>query len=584
MVYQALLFCPDEKTARIATQILSELDFAVILCADPFAAVKKLMDEHFDAIVVDCDNEQNATLLFQSGRNAGGNHGPLALAIAEGQAGVAKALRIGANLVLTKPINLEQAKGTLRVARGLLRRGQGLNSAAANRAVDPSVNPVPGLTRSTASAAGTAAAVAVSAATVRHRGFKPRAVPPRRPSPPEAGADQNRFDQSRLDQKRIDQDRISELDAVLFKAEEEISSPPRAIPAAQTFQPKHSSGAFAGSGAGAASAPARAPDKSPSSVLEAETAAESVDSVASDSFYKKTTASDPMFAIRRDVASLAGGSRKALLAVVALMLMAAGGYAAWPRLRHSIATTSVANPAAVQPAISPAPVPQAISALSTGGVVEGKPGGPSASGASSVAPSVVSSVAHPATPDAAAAQSTEKNAASRPSKVTPETDSATAAPVHIAPTNHPIIVASGSFRITQSAAETEPEPAPSIPAIVEGNEGTLAKVVASPGAPIPVLEKAVIVSQGVSRGLLVKAIEPVYPPNAKRMRIEGAVQLLATISKDGDISAIKILGGDLQLTRAAADAVKHWKYKPYLLNGSPVEVQTPITVIFKLPH
>ena len=123
MGYQALLFCPDEKTARTVTQVLSDLDFTVEPCTEPFAAVKKLMAQHFDAVVVDCDNEQNATLLFKSSRNSAANQASLAVAVVEGQAGVAKAFRIGANLVLTKPINVEQAKGTLRVARGLLRNG-----------------------------------------------------------------------------------------------------------------------------------------------------------------------------------------------------------------------------------------------------------------------------------------------------------------------------------------------------------------------------------------------------------------------------------------------------------------------------
>src|SRR6266567_2014494 len=123
MGYQALLFCPQEKTARTVTQILSELDFAVEPCTEPFVAVKKLMSQHFDAIVVDCDNEQNATLLFKSAHASASNQSSLAVAVVEGQAGVAKAFRIGANLVLTKPINVEQAKGTLRVARGLLRKG-----------------------------------------------------------------------------------------------------------------------------------------------------------------------------------------------------------------------------------------------------------------------------------------------------------------------------------------------------------------------------------------------------------------------------------------------------------------------------
>ena len=145
MGYQALLFCPDEKTARAVTQVLSELDFTVIPCTEPFGAVKKLMGEHFDAVVVDCDNEQNATLLFKSARNTPNNQSSLAVAVVEGQAGVAKAFRIGANLVLTKPINVEQAKGTLRVARGLLRKNEAGKPAISLRAaaiVKP-VTPVP---------------------------------------------------------------------------------------------------------------------------------------------------------------------------------------------------------------------------------------------------------------------------------------------------------------------------------------------------------------------------------------------------------------------------------------------------------
>jgi len=112
MGYQALLFCPDERTAHVVTQVLSEVEFSVECCNEPFAAVKRLMAKHFDAIVVDCDNEQNATLLFKSARNSGSNQNSLSVALVEGQAGVAKAFRIGANLVLTKPINVEQSKGT----------------------------------------------------------------------------------------------------------------------------------------------------------------------------------------------------------------------------------------------------------------------------------------------------------------------------------------------------------------------------------------------------------------------------------------------------------------------------------------
>ena len=144
MGYQALLFCPEEKLARVVSQVFSELDFTIEPVHEPFAAVKKLMTQRYDAIVVDCENEQNASLLFKSARNSSSNQSSLAIALVEGQAGVAKAYRIGANLVLTKPINVEQAKGTLRVARGLLRKNSDAAAASSAGAAKPAKNaPVP---------------------------------------------------------------------------------------------------------------------------------------------------------------------------------------------------------------------------------------------------------------------------------------------------------------------------------------------------------------------------------------------------------------------------------------------------------
>jgi len=89
------------------------------------------MAQHFDAIVVKtATTSRTPPLLFKSARNSGSNQASLAVAVVEGQAGVAKAFRLGANLVLTKPIHVEQSKGTLRVARGLLRKGQPAKPAA----------------------------------------------------------------------------------------------------------------------------------------------------------------------------------------------------------------------------------------------------------------------------------------------------------------------------------------------------------------------------------------------------------------------------------------------------------------------
>jgi TonB family protein len=124
MSFRALLFCADEKTSRAVTQVFRELEFHVEPSREPFDAVKRITGQHYDALVVDCDNEENATLLFKSARNSASNNNSLAVAVVEGQVNIAKAFRLGANLVLTKPINLEQAKGTLRVARGLLRKAE----------------------------------------------------------------------------------------------------------------------------------------------------------------------------------------------------------------------------------------------------------------------------------------------------------------------------------------------------------------------------------------------------------------------------------------------------------------------------
>src|SRR5258707_10003750 len=102
MGYQALLFCPDEKTARTVTQVLNELDFTIEPCSEPFAAVKKLTTQHFDAVVVDCDNEQNATLLFKSARNSAHNQSALAVAVVEGEAGGAERVPVCAHPGLSK--------------------------------------------------------------------------------------------------------------------------------------------------------------------------------------------------------------------------------------------------------------------------------------------------------------------------------------------------------------------------------------------------------------------------------------------------------------------------------------------------
>jgi len=99
---------------------------------------------------------------------------------------------------------------------------------------------------------------------------------------------------------------------------------------------------------------------------------------------------------------------------------------------------------------------------------------------------------------------------------------------------------------------------------------------------VPVTPQRVRISQGVVKGLLVHRVEPAYPPLARAARVQGDVVLSAIIDVNGQITNLQLVSGHPMLVPAAIAAVKEWRYKPYLLNGTPVEVETTITVIFTL--
>jgi protein TonB len=98
----------------------------------------------------------------------------------------------------------------------------------------------------------------------------------------------------------------------------------------------------------------------------------------------------------------------------------------------------------------------------------------------------------------------------------------------------------------------------------------------------PVTPQRVRISQGVTKGLLIHRQEPTYPTLARAARVQGDVILSAVIDVNGQITNLQLVSGHPMLVPAALDAVKQWRYKPYLLNGQPVEVETTITVIFTL--
>jgi len=153
--------------------------------------------------------------------------------------------------------------------------------------------------------------------------------------------------------------------------------------------------------------------------------------------------------------------------------------------------------------------------------------------------------------------------------------------VTVTPKLQPLIVKAGTARpAAQSAAPLAP---PTVDVSSGNSNDAIASLVTSTAQLPKPAPGMVRISQGVSQGLLLKKVPPSYPRMALQLHKEGLVELLAIVSKDGRITKIKVLSGDAMLTSAATEAVRQWQYRPYLLNGQPLDVETQITVSFKLP-
>src|ERR1700728_955159 len=544
MGYQALLFGPDERTARTVTQVLAELEFAVTPCTEPFAAVKKLMGEHFDAVVVDCDNEQNATLLFKSARNAPNNQSALAVAVVEGQAGVAKAFRIGANLVLTKPINVDQAKGTLRVARGLLRKGEAAKPAAPTATttaqpaapvpVPPKAAPIQAVSKHPTPIAPLATAAAASIAS-----RKPT------PQPTVVASAPAEITEVSVEPIAITSEKTASAKPEVHASTPEIDSVvPTPVKVESKIKIETAVGkplSSAGFGTGAASAPAPAREtessvtienKSSTVITEPESASEEVAQSASSASAGETAAPSS-FTFGGNVSKSSGGSKKVLLAVAAVVLVAAGGYEAWLQWNTSggyettpvrVVTQRTTTPAVVpQKAPTAAPLTPSSNPSSAVSSVPSSTAATQPSGAASASDAQASDVGENTQPHASKGSAGTES--SKPAVSVVAVNKTPAA----SPAEQPILIKNGHSRPTaKTTEESTDEPVPSVTAIAAaGNGGTLPNLIGgASNAPTPVLQ-TMNVSQGVSRGLLVKTVQPAYPSIALRLRTEGPVELMA---------------------------------------------------------
>jgi TonB family protein len=366
---------------------------------------------------------------------------------------------------------------------------------------------------------------------------------------------------------------------------------------------------------GAASAPAPAretPRPNPQMVQPHPAAAKISPSVLDEieiapAFGTGAAAADPgpeplLFATMQDEPEASGSSKKVLIIAAIVVLVTAGAYfyaTKHPEIAPASLQKYLGKPGVSAPVQTQAPAsaqPQPLAAAQTAAA---SPSSSSSSSTSSLPTIVTPAGTSNHGSDAAnfqvdpietspatihAGQEVKPSAGKAASSPVADTEIASSTP---APSNRVLTVAKSKplVKTAAPAPEVVVPPAPLSLGVGSSTDKEIAGIANGATAAMPkaATAGAVKISQGVTQGLLVKRVPPSYPQSAKQMHIQGTVQLQANIGKDGSVSNVKSLSGDPALAHAAIEAVKQWKYRPYTLNNEPVEIQTQITVNFKLP-
>ena len=582
MATRAFLLCGDEKAVHVVSQILEELEVSFEHSSEPAFSLKRLAAQKFDLLIVDCDNVQNATQVFNSARASNLNKTSIAIAIVEGKAGVPSAFRLGASLVLTKPVSLEQTRNTLRTGVGMTRKdapeakgpapamatpapvSPAIPSAVVKSAAAPTVASVPAVRTPSAAPATVTAPVVAGDATAKSSApapstqAKPAPVP--RPAAPVL--------ESKPVRSVVPETKLAPAPAAhsMVKA---AAARAGAAAAKSNFDSIFTSSAVAEEPSQAKSDTKNAEDAELKRALDSplKISASPVNDDKGD-FDPDDDLGVPSFGgmgklpfAGMEESTQSSSSRSWLIPVLVLVVLGGSAYGAWatqPAFRNFVsweylnlaskvsatrgqATASPMHPVAQAPT-TPAPVvPQ-----------------PAAGAASAADPSTTAANGAPAA---------NANAANTPAG---------------ADVNSPATADSA----TQKQAAVQSAMQDTTP----GHDGSNPSlVVASASVPGPSAAKTsgsdlLEIPEDFADDQIVHRVHPTYPKQARARKLHGTVVLEAVVNKQGKVDSLQLVSGDPVLAQAAADAVKQWRYKPYLHNGDYTEFQTRVTVDFKEPQ
>ena len=603
MATRAFLLCGDEKAVQAVTQILDELEVSFEHSSEPAFSLKRLATQRFDLLIVDCDNVQNATQVFNSARASSLNKASIAIAIVEGKAGVPNAFRLGASLVLTKPVALEQVRNTLRTGIGMTRKEAqevkapaptvptvlaptAVTSSTPSPVVTPLVSPatvVPTTAGPTPAANRPAASPAVLTPVAPKQPAptpvrpvapvaetpKPTTSAPPAPAKPVVAATPANPPAVSTEQKKPAVGTVNEPKMEPTVGTPALAKASAASVGANSASARNFDAVFATPSTPEKSEKAKGDLKSSPTKLTAEEPKHTGTSVLSivdplaeeDALDPVKDHGVPSFGALgaqsfAGIESQKSGGKGVWIAALVLVLLVGGGYGAWltqPGFRKLIEweylnVMSKIGTAHAQPQTAPAvkpPTPGSAPAAASA-PADGQAADVSTTGNESQTVATNATSSAPSSTPSAQASSTPADTATK-----------TAA--------------------AMQTAKQDTTPSHANPSLVAASASVPPTAASKPSSDL--LE----VPEDYADDQVVHRVHPSYPKQARARKLHGAVVLQAIINKQGKVDSLQLVSGDPLLAQAAADAVKQWRYKPYWHNGEASDFQTRITVDFKQP-
>jgi protein TonB len=553
----ALLLSPDDQAVNAITGVLEEMSVSCERPLDGVSAARKLNSTNFDLVLVDCENLPAAKLIFDVCRRGSNGHSPVPIAIVDGRAGLPTAFRLGAELILTKPVAKDQARSTIRTAVSRVRK-------------DVSANETASLQLASAAAAGASGAQSAVAASSQLTSFADPA--PSYLSTSASGTSPASAPNAAFDAALSAPGVPANMNPAVDEAEIEA----REFSAASSW-PESSSihSAAAGSNTVRPSTPSDDPVLAD---LERSEHEESERTPVPMQDWEPGKAADTETrnesSVKSGVAAYSSRHRQqktrgSLVALLVLLLVGCGFYAAWlyqpgfqamaqPEIDRMLALAGMALPPTPKSnhtklpvRLAPPEAPHSAPAATTNSDQTPEPAPESATGSAAVA--TIAVVTGPtsgaASPSAAA--------------IAPANQTATPAPTVVAPR----AVSNAIPAASVNKSESKPN---------DAGKDAIPSTALLPGE-----ESAVILSSKGAEKRLAYSIAPKYPADALPGKTEGTVVLKAVVDASGKVDGLRLVEGNATLATTAIQAVKQWRYRPYVRDGKTQSFQTIVIVDFQ---